>query len=613
MYYTNMLDTCKHQFNRFPIHPSPMSIQTEKEREEGRSSSEPSPRHAKPNYLILLTFLSATVVQLALGVALAPFAPLAMANPLEMAAEEPHAATIPVFEPLQAATDITSSTTASVTTSLEPTDTTSITNSITQTLALTIPLPISDTNPITPAAESSATEPITLTEPINDSSAISETNDDDVYSSIISGTIIANRTEQQALFFVEGATYLLDPLRSIGLQLPRGTAAVNLFNCDARTDPNQANCFWDPYLLKADGFYEIVSGSEAGKVVSLVLREVGTPAVDKVFIQNRTGKSETIYIATQEVTIPPASVHEFQVPANTPVLIYMRSCVTVEAQEACEWTPRTAKPGSYYALVEESTPSGTPNSQQTALELQEVLIAGGEPSIPTPPQVTCTTLVPSLNVRSGPGLQYTIIQKVRISSNDPAKIIVMGRDQDSQWLAVDDRIAPGGWVIASSDFVRCEGDIAALPVTQPTVAELQPTPAQPDVQPQAEAPSSDGGDSSAPATDATPPAEQTAEEPTPTSIGVPEGYALITVNNGFDKPVRFTLDQQYRRDLGPSEFDLEPGGAVQIVVNPGQIAFTVSSAWSGLSGSSEFFLDKDQSRVLWVAFVLDGGEWVLRY
>ncbi|MFN8439885.1 MAG: hypothetical protein U0175_03900 [Caldilineaceae bacterium] len=577
--------------------------------------------------MVLLTFLSATVVQLALGVSFAPFAPLAKANPLNIAPNELVAASSSFSNPSLATAAITATATntatatatASLTNSLPLTASASITDllaTLTTTVPLTIPLPISDTSPITPATNISTTQAITTTDAITSSDVVAETGDDSAYSSIISGTIIANRTEQQALFFVEGATYLLDPLRSIGLQLPRGTAAVNLFNCDARTAQNQADCFWDPYLLKSDGFYEIVSGSDAGKVVSLVLREVGTPATDKVFVQNRTGKSETVYISGQEIAIPSASVHEFQVQPDTPILIYMQSCVTVADQEACEWAPRTAKPGAYYALIEVTDAGSAPNSQHTSLELQEVLIAGGEPAIPTPPQVTCTTQVPSLNVRSGPGLQYTIIQKVRINGSDPAKIIAIGRDQDSQWLAVDDRIAPGGWVIASGDFVRCEGDIAALPVTQPTVAELQPTPAQPEAQPQTQeqtANTDTSGTSSQQATDSTPQPDQTAAEPTPTSAGVPAGYALITVNNGFDKQVRFTLDQQYRRDIGPSEFDLEPGGSVQIVVIPGQIAFSVSSPWSGLSKSADFFLDKDQSKVMWVTFVLDGGEWVLRY
>ncbi len=45
--------------------------------------------------------------------------------------------------------------------------------------------------------------------------------DDSAYANALEGTILANRTESSVRFFVEGQTFLLDPLRSIGLDLPR--------------------------------------------------------------------------------------------------------------------------------------------------------------------------------------------------------------------------------------------------------------------------------------------------------------------------------------------------------------------------------------------------------
>ena len=512
-------------------------------------------------------------------------------------------------------------------------------SSISSTLALTLPALISDTLALTISVPLTISSPLTSTESISETGESTATaSSDAAYSSIISGTIIANRTEQQALFFVEGATYLLDPLRSIGLQLPRSTAAVNLYNCDARTPEDQKTCFWDPYLLTKDGFYEIVSGNEAGKVVNLVLREAGSPPTNKVYIQNRTGKSEKIFFGSQEVEIQPASIKEFEVPDSTPSLVYLHNCVTLDGQTACEWAPRTAIPGLYYGLVEKVVPGSEPNSQVVSIELQEVLTAGTDSSSgdksggdnttanssstqETPqaasPQVVCRTLVPALNVRSGPGLQYTIIQKVRIGGSDPASVIAVGRDESGQWLAVDDRIAPGGWVIASSNFMQCEGDTNALPITKPTIAELQPTPTasqqsntaqQTNSAQQAEtAPSEGNGDT-------TTPTEETAATPESSGPTIPEGYALLVVNNGFENTMRFTLDQRYRMELGPSEFDLPPGGSISIVVIPGQIAFTASTP--GHSGNADFTLEKDQTRVLWLTFVTDPGspgQWILQY
>lgn len=516
-------------------------------------------------------------------------------------------------------------------------------SSVSSTLALTLPALISDTLALTISVPLTISSPLTSTESISASNSLRATGEttatvsnDAAYSSIISGTIIANRTEQQALFFVEGATYLLDPLRSIGLQLPRSTAAVNLYNCDARTPEDQKTCFWDPYLLTKDGFYEIVSGNEAGKVVNLVLREAGSPPTNKVYIQNRTGKSEKIFFGGQEVEIQPASIKEFEVQNSTPSLVYLHNCVTLDGQTACEWAPRTAVPGLYYGLVEKVVPGSVPNSQIVSIELQEVLTGNdnssgdnageGDQSAnssntqetpqATSPQVVCRTLVPALNVRSGPGLQYTIIQKVRISGSDPASVIAVGRDESGQWLAVDERIAPGGWVIASSNFMQCEGDTNALPITKPTIAELQPTPiaaqqssaAQQSntAQQEESAPSEGTGDTATP--------EETTPTPESTGTTLPEGYALLVVNNGFENTMRFTLDQRYRMELGPSEFDLPPGGSISIVVIPGQIAFTASTP--GHSGNADFTLEKDQTRVLWLTFVTDPGspgQWILQY
>ncbi len=490
----------------------------------------------------------------------------------------------------------------------------SVTAAITSMLALTVPDVISSTGVVSTSSLVTASAPISKT-------TVQVENPDAAYAGVISGTIIANRTEMQILFFVEGATYLLDPLRSIGLQLPRDTAALNLFNCDAKTPETQAGCFWDPYLLTKEGFYELVTGKEAAQTINVVLREAGEPPTDQVWVQNRTGKSEKIFFNGREVELSPAIVQEFAVPADTPALLYMQNCVSVrpetgDVQTVCEWAPRTAKPGLYYALVEKKTIGALPNSQLSALELEPLLTKTGETIVETPPQVTCRTLVPTLNVRSGPGLQYTIVQKVRVTGSDAATILVVGKDETGQWLAVDERIAPGGWVIAGGGFIECDGDTAGLPVTQPAVGELLPTPAAAQ-QLQAIAP--------APSLPAAAPEQSAGEAPpvdaaaptTPTVPGgIPVGYAVLIVNNGFDKDIRFTIDQIYRVELGPSEFDLLPGGSVRIVIKPGPIAFSVSTPWSGLSGNANLFVDVDQSRTLWVTFVPDPGSpgaWVLQY
>src|SRR5690606_34382421 len=92
-------------------------------------------------------------------------------------------------------------------------------------------------------------------------------------------------------------------------------------------------------------------------------------------------------------------------------------------------------------------------------------VPAAQPGVATVPMV-CTVLVPALNVRSGPGLEYEILTKVRGTENDPGDVLVIGRDQTGQWLAVDERVALGGWITGSASFVQCEGDVAALPETE---------------------------------------------------------------------------------------------------------------------------------------------------
>ena len=78
--------------------------------------------------------------------------------------------------------------------------------------------------------------------------------------------------------------------------------------------------------------------------------------------------------------------------------------------------------------------------------------------------------------------------------------------------------------------------------------------------------------------------------------------------------MRFTLDQMYRPIDGPSEFDLQPGGSINIVVYPGDIPFTASSPWSSLSANATVHATADESLTLWLRFEPEqGGSWVFAY
>ena len=519
-------------------------------------------------------------------------------------------------------TDTNALTTARALTSTPTLTDTSVltsTTSLSASLATTVTPRITPGTTVSPTVGITATVPLTPVEVLDNAADVAA---DAAYAAPIEGTIIANRTDANVRFFVEGATYQLDPLRSIGVTLPRVTAVLNLFNCDANTPETTDGCFWDPYLLDRDGFYEIIPGADVGSLVNLTLQPAGNPPSNQIWLQNRTGSRESIFYEGETIELPPSSVREFAATAEAPALFYLRSCLAITDRTVCEWSPVSAEAGFYYALVETTRPGNVPNSNIETLELKPIISPDGN-TIETPPQLVCQLQVPALNVRSGPGLEYEIISKVRGTEQEPGRITVIGRSADSQWLAVDERAAAGGWVTGSASFVDCNGDISALPEAEVVNGRLAPTPV-PVAAPPATTTNTTGttptNEGTTDNTAAPPPATEviteTSEPATPATLSIPAGQALIIINNGFDQQIRFTLDQRYRVDPGPSEYDLQPGGSMSLLVYPGAIAFSASSPWRGLSGNTEFFINEKESRTLWVIFVPDpdgSGRWNLQY
>jgi len=508
-----------------------------------------------------------------------------------------------------------------------------VTNTLESTGALT------STEAITPSN--------TLTEAVT---AAPDPTLDSQYAGVLEGTIIANRTEANVRYFVEGQVYDLAPLRASGLPLPRPTAVLNLFNCDARQSENEAGCFWDPYLLKQDGFYEVVNGADSGALVSLILREAGAPPANQIWIQNRTGEREAIMINNQVTEIAPASVEQFTMDGTDQVVVHLRNCITQGVQTACEWAPQSVDRGYYYALVKLTT-AGANNMTVSTTKLEGIVASSGE-VVAQPPQASCLLRVPTLNVRSGPGLEFPVVTKVRGTDEQPGSVVVVGYDASQQWMQVSDRIAPGGWVTSNPDFIICTGDLAALPVqgaapaaqatgtttdTAAAAATAAPdTAAAATAEPVVEAPTAEPAPAveaapadqavveTAPAevpTDATAeaPAEGEAaatEEPTP-APAIPDGQARLTVYNQFDRVMRFTMDQKYRPQLDSptGEWDLEPGQSISMLVYPGMVPYSVSSPWNELGGNANLNINPNEDRALYLTFIPDpdgSGDWVLQ-
>ena len=372
------------------------------------------------------------------------------------------------------------------------------TGPITGAAVLTDADELTATATITADAAVTNTALVTNTEGVTSTGALTDSVDldeqlDEQYDEVVVGTIVANRTDANVRFFLEGDTFLIDPQRAIGLELPRVTAVLSLYNCDADRPESEVECYWDPYLLNRDGFYEVVGGADEGLTVSLSLREAGAPPVDQVWIQNRTGKGEIVVYKSVTYELAPATVQEFTVSGDALPTFFLRSCVEVDETNVCEWAPVVVDSGYYYGLEEQSSVGGLPNSRLSSLTLRPVLAGVGEEAIEdvvenTPAQIICSVLVPALNVRSGPGLEYEIVAKIRGTDEEPATIVVIGQNETGEWLAVAERIADGGWVTGSLNYVACEGDFAVLPVSEITDGRLAPTPEPVAVAPQAETP-----------------------------------------------------------------------------------------------------------------------------
>jgi hypothetical protein len=91
---------------------------------------------------------------------------------------------------------------------------------------------------------------------------------------------------------------------------------------------------------------------------------------------------------------------------------------------------------------------------------------------------------------------------------------------------------------------------------------------------------------------------------------------MLVITNGFHQDIRFTLDQKYRAVEGPSEYDLKPGESSSILVFPGELSFTASSAWNGLSGNTVYNITADETANLWLQFIPatnGSGQWQLIY
>jgi hypothetical protein len=425
---------------------------------------------------------------------------------------------------------------------------------------------------------------------------------------ILTGTIIANRSDSDVTFFLDGKLFELPPFRATGIDLRRPLSVLNLFNCPAGSEETEA-CFWDPYPVRQDGFYEVKNGAEEGKPVSLVLQEASAPPTNQIWLQNRTGHTEQILYGTALFEADNTTVLEITLAEGDDApQIYLRHCLSLAGDTVCEWLPQPVIGGVYYSLVEKTSPGATPGSASIRVVSEPVISQPGVELVVSTPEpeilkISCQIQVPTLNVRSGPGVQYLVTGRLRQADESGGKVLVVGRTEDNEWLAVDPEIVDGGWVIHNERFLICQDDTTPLPVTEITDGRLAPTPTP---IPAAAEPSEGQ------------PAEAPPEAAQPAPPAIPEGRALLIVTNTFDKVIRFTLSPQ-EHDLPPgtpAEHDLQPGDSIQLLIGAGRVRFSASSPFRNSSGNAEFVIKSGESRELFLHFVPsedNPNKWELRF
>jgi uncharacterized protein YraI len=320
---------------------------------------------------------------------------------------------------------------------------------------------------------------------------------------VLTGTIIANRTGVNLTFFLEGRLYELSPLRSTGVLPSQILTTLVLYNCGIDERIAGPDCFWDPYLVRQDGFYEIVNNAERGAPVSLLLQEAGSPPTDQIWIQNRTGHNERILYNDElyelnnahilEVTLDDVNESSRLAGAADKVgVIYVRRCLGIGLRSVCEWLPTHVISGVYYALLEDTVAGPYTDSASTYISLkavigeerlallttptpepapEPVLVSASQPvqDAPAPQAIdatTCQIQVPVLNVRSGPGLDYAVLDQILQTDPSRGRVEVSGRDNANSWLSVQESVVAGGWIINQREYVICDDATASLPVAQ---------------------------------------------------------------------------------------------------------------------------------------------------
>ncbi len=91
------------------------------------------------------------------------------------------------------------------------------------------------------------------------------------------------------------------------------------------------------------------------------------------------------------------------------------------------------------------------------------------PTTPPSNQPQARIITPFLNVRSGPGANYSGIGQVKAGDI----VIILGRNDDRKWWAVQGPTGLRGWILNNPAYIEVSGDVSTVPLA---AAKPSPTP-----------------------------------------------------------------------------------------------------------------------------------------
>ena len=245
---------------------------------------------------------------------------------------------------------------------------------------------------------------------------------------------------------------------------------------------------------------------------------------------------------------------------------------------------------------------------QAAIESDDAVAEEPKASVP---ESDATIKVAALNVRTGPGTDYSRIGSLK--SGDGVE--VTGRNDDCTWIEVETPDEVVGWISASATYVDLQIDCDSAPVVHVDPVVKAP---ESDVSPTADAPDSDASPSAvAPESNVTPAAQAPVSDIRPNTgvlvnnIGSP-GWGELIVDNGsnLDHMVLLTdlndnvIGAAYVRMDDTYTFAGVPDGDYLVYFvsgsnwNEQEKMFDEVSSYSQFEDSLDFYTDNNQA-VTW--------------